>query len=54
MSKHVACRDAGIDCDFEITDENEDELVDLVQQHGKNTHDTEYSREDVMGLAKEV
>jgi len=54
MVKHVSCREAGYDCDFEIYDENEDELVAFVQQHAKETHDTEIAREDVLGLASEA
>lgn len=54
MAKEVACREAGYDCDFVIRSENEDELVEFVQQHAKNTHDTEMSRDDVMGAWKSV
>lgn len=47
MVKQVSCREAGMDCDFLIQDENEDELIDLVQQHAENTHEMTMSRTDV-------
>ena len=52
MAKEVVCRDAGYDCDFQIRDENEDELIQFVQQHSEQTHDAPVSREDVQGLMK--
>jgi predicted small metal-binding protein len=54
MAEEVRCRDAGYDCDFRIRDENEDELVDLVQQHSERTHEKPVSRKDVEGLMKEA
>ncbi|USZ70977.1 DUF1059 domain-containing protein [Natronosalvus halobius] len=55
MVKEVQCKDAGFeDCDFVIRDENEDEMVDLVQQHAERTHDKSVSRDDVQGLMNEV
>ncbi|MFB6131622.1 MAG: DUF1059 domain-containing protein [Salinigranum sp.] len=47
MVKQVSCREAGLDCDFEIHDENEDELIEFVRQHARDTHDMEMSRDDV-------
>lgn len=43
-----------MDCDFLIRDENEDELVELVQRHAEQTHDTEMSDPDVRDLMSEV
>ena len=54
MVTHVSCREAGYDCDFEIYDENEDELVAFVQQHAKETHGTDVPRETVLELATEA
>lgn len=48
MVKEVNCKEAGYeDCEFVIRDENEEELIDLVQQHSERTHNTSASREDV-------
>lgn len=54
MAKEVACRDAGYDCDFMIRSENDDELVEMVQQHARDTHDTEMSKSDIQGAWKTV
>lgn len=54
MAKQVTCRDGGYDCDFMIRSEDEDQLIQMVQQHAKETHDSELSRSDVQGLVKNV
>ena len=54
MVKEVNCKEAGKDCEFLVRDENEDELIELVQRHSEQTHDTSVSREDVQSLMKEV
>ena len=53
MAKELSCREAGYDCDFMIRSENEDELIEMVQEHAKSTHDTEMSRSDVQGELKQ-
>ncbi|WP_281275374.1 DUF1059 domain-containing protein [Halorussus ruber] len=35
----MACREQGMDCDFEITDEHEEEMVDFIQIHARSQHD---------------
>lgn len=54
MAKQLTCREAGYDCDFMIRSESEDQLVEMVQQHAKETHDTDLSRDEVRGLVKNV
>lgn len=54
MAKEVVCRDAGYDCDFVIRSENESELIEMVQEHARETHDTEMSSDDVRGAMKTV
>lgn len=54
MAKELACRDAGYDCDFMIRSENDDELIEFVREHAKETHDTEMSATDVRGAWKTV
>ncbi|WP_255195078.1 DUF1059 domain-containing protein [Halorarius litoreus] len=54
MVHELTCREAGYDCDFMIRSESEDQLIEMVQQHAKETHDKEMSREDVQGLVKTV
>ena len=49
MANEIACRDAGYDCDFMIRSENEDELIEFVQEHVRETHDAELSASDIRG-----
>ncbi len=52
MSKHMACREHGMDCEFEITGENEEELVDFVQIHARSQHDMSVSEDDARDMMK--
>lgn len=54
MVKEISCREAGYDCDFQIRSENEEELIEFVQQHARETHDTDMSVSDVRGAWKTV
>ncbi|AGN01188.1 hypothetical protein L593_06195 [Salinarchaeum sp. Harcht-Bsk1] len=48
MATEFDChQDAGFECDFHIVDENEDELVDFVQIHGRSAHDTTVEESDI-------
>ena len=35
----ITCRDAGVDCDFEATGSNLDELMQQCAEHGTAQHD---------------
>ena len=54
MAKELSCRDAGYDCDFMIRSENEEELIQFVQEHARDIHDTEMSAADVRGVWQTV
>ncbi len=54
MTKEISCRAAGADCDFLVRSENDDELVSIVQQHGKKMHKMDISRADVLKMARKV
>ena len=54
MAHELSCRDAGMDCDFMIRSENEDELIEFTKQHAQNVHDTEMSSSDIRGLLTEA
>jgi len=55
MVKELSCAEAGYDdCAFVVRDENEDELVEIVQMHARQTHDTDLGRSDIEGLLREV
>ena len=47
MAKVVNCP-----CGEKITGDNDDELVRLVQAHGKEVHNQEVSREDALAMAQ--
>ena len=47
MAKVVDCP-----CGEKIWTEDDDELVKLVQQHGKDVHSQEVSREDALAMAQ--
>ena len=49
MAKVVNCP-----CGDVIKADTDDELVRLVQQHGKDVHDQEVKREDVLAMAHPV
>lgn len=55
MAYEFACVDAGYDdCEFEIRDENREELMEFVKEHGRTVHDAEVSESDVEGSIREV
>ncbi|WP_236035745.1 DUF1059 domain-containing protein [Haloarcula rubra] len=41
-------------CDFEVRSDTEEELVSVVQQHAEQHHDATLSREDAMGMVREI
>ena len=47
MAKVVNCP-----CGEKITGDTDDELVKLVQEHGKAVHQQEVSRDDVLAMAQ--
>ena len=47
MAKTVTCP-----CGEVITADTDDELVGLVQKHGKEVHDQDVSREDALAMAR--
>ena len=49
MAKVVSCP-----CGERITADTDDELVQLVQAHGKKVHNQEVNREDVLAMAQPV
>ena len=41
-----------MDCDFEITDEHEDEMVDFIQIHARSQHDMSVSEDEARYVVK--
>jgi predicted small metal-binding protein len=54
MAKQLSCRDAGMDCDFMIRSEDEDELIDFAKEHLQKAHDTQMSGADIRGAWETV
>ena len=52
MPMEFSCKAAGSECPFEVKDENTDELVNIVQQHARDMHNEQISREEILRLAK--
>ena len=46
MEKVISC-----DCGFVVRGDSDDELVRAAQQHAKDVHDMELTREQVLSLA---
>ena len=38
MGKHLACRDVGVDCDFEVHGKDEAEILQKAAEHAKSCH----------------
>lgn len=50
MAKQIRCADTGMDCDFVVRGNDEDELVRVLRQHEREMHDTTVSRSDARDL----
>ena len=48
------CKDLGIDCDFEIKDENKDELLWVVAVHTDETHNMKKNKPEWMDKIKKA
>ena len=47
MAKVVHC-----DCGYVARGESDEELIQVVQEHAKETHDMDLSREQILSMAK--
>jgi predicted small metal-binding protein len=47
MAKVLRCRDVGLDCDFEIRAETEEEILKKAAEHAQTTHNMEITAEIV-------
>ena len=48
------CKDIGMECKFEVHDENEDELMKIVALHAENTHNMKDVPPDMMEKIKKA
>lgn len=49
MAKYVKCA-----CGFEMRAQTEDEIVAMIQDHGRDVHSIEVSREQALALVTDV
>ena len=55
--KHIACKDFGLDCDYEVSAETEEELLKKVAEHAEKVHEMQVTpelAEQAKSLIKEV
>ena len=38
MTKEIRCKDVGVDCDFVVTGETEEEIMKKAAEHAKKAH----------------
>ncbi|MFQ5889179.1 MAG: DUF1059 domain-containing protein [Gemmatimonadota bacterium] len=41
MAKRISCADVGLECDFTVTADTEDELLQVVAEHARDVHGIE-------------
>jgi predicted small metal-binding protein len=54
MTKTVACRDVGYDCDGVVKGDSEDETLMAVAEHAKSAHGLEDVTSDIVAKVKSV
>ena len=46
------CKDVGMKCQFEVKDENQDELMQIISLHGEKSHNMKEISPDMMEKVK--
>lgn len=58
MSKRMRCADVGLDCDFAVLADDDQELMELVEEHARRVHGIEEItaelRQKILDAAQEV
>ncbi|WP_284014307.1 DUF1059 domain-containing protein [Halobaculum litoreum] len=52
MVNQIVCADAGMDCDFVVRSDSDDELVRMARMHGEHRHNVDMDEADVRELIK--
>ena len=50
----IVCRESGLDCDFEVRDSDEKEVLASAQAHVKRKHGADYSFEQLRPLVRKL
>lgn len=54
MSKVLRCKDVGMDCDFEVHAETEQEIIQKAGEHAKAKHNMPEISEEVLAKVRSV
>jgi predicted small metal-binding protein len=52
--KTIVCREAGVTCDWEVRDSDEDEVLRSARDHARRRHDLEYTVEEMRPALRDV
>lgn len=52
MAKVLRCRDVGLDCDFVIRADSEEELLKKAAEHAATTHDMKEIPEEILSQVR--
>ena len=53
MAKVATCKDAGLNCDFIIRGETEDELLENAREHASDAHPTQWEQSSLNTMGAE-
>ena len=48
------CKDLGMNCGFEVKDENQDEMMSIIAMHGEKSHNIKQVSPDMMEKIKKA
>lgn len=48
----ASCRDAGVECDYQVCDSDEDEVINSIQDHARRAHAKDLTSEQIRPLVK--
>ncbi len=52
--KKLACKDMGMNCNYEVSGENDDELIKKAVEHGKRVHNLQMSQDDESKIRRQI
>jgi predicted small metal-binding protein len=52
--KRLACRDMGMNCNYEVSGESDDEIMRRATEHGQKAHNMTFSKDDEQKIRKQI
>lgn len=52
--KRLSCRDMGMNCNYEVSGENDDEIVRRAAEHGQKVHNQKLTKEDEQKMRQHI